>query len=284
MKIIESNLKFNSNYAVRSGKPSGIVLHHAAANGSVADVHSWHLNNGWAGIGYHFYVRKDGNVYRGRPENWIGGHTVGHNEKIGICAEGNFEKDTMPTVQRNAISAVIAYLFDKYGTLKVYRHRDLDSTACPGKNYPFSAIVKGAESAEPADTTPTTTSGKIDTVKEVQTWLNNNFASGLTRDGLYGSLTKAALVKALQKTLGVTADGIFGNITRGAVKTLKYGSKGMLVKILQALLVCNGHGKQTYVTGNFGSGTKSAVEAYQKKKGLDVDGIAGKDTFTALCK
>lgn len=141
MKIIETNLKFNSNYQERGGKPTGIVLHHAAANGSVNDVHNWHLGNGWAGIGYHFYVRKDGSVYRGRPENWYGAHTANHNEKIGICAEGNFEIDVMSVAQKNAIIELLDYLYDKYGKLKVYGHRDLDATACPGKNYPFNDIV-----------------------------------------------------------------------------------------------------------------------------------------------
>ena len=106
MKIIETNLKFNSNHTTRSGDPNGIVLHHAAAvKCSVEDVHRWHQGKGWAGIGYHFFVRKDGTVYRGRPENWVGSHTVGHNStKLGICAEGNFEAEQMPEAQKKADS------------------------------------------------------------------------------------------------------------------------------------------------------------------------------------
>ena len=285
MNIIETNLKFKSNHKTRSGKVNGIVLHHAAASSaSVETVHSWHLNNGWAGIGYHFYVRKDGKVYRGRPESWVGSHTVGHNEKIGICAEGNFDKEAMCATQKNAIIDLPGYLFNKYGKVPVYGHRELDATACPGKNYPFNSIVKGAKEPEKAETT-SKKDAKIDSVLEVQYWLNNNYASGLTPDGLYGSRTKAALVKALQKELGFTGknvDGIFGPKTKAAVKNLRLGSKGNLVKILQALLVCNGY-KGAYIDGDFGSGTKDAVEQYQRKKGLDDDGVAGKDTFTALC-
>jgi N-acetyl-anhydromuramyl-L-alanine amidase AmpD len=146
MNIIDSKLKFNSNHSERSGDPEGVVLHHAAASSaSVETVHGWHLGNGWAGIGYHFYVRKNGSVYRGRPEKWIGAHTSGHNEKIGICAEGNFETETMPEAQRKATIELLEYLFDKYGDMKVYKHKDLDSTACPGKNYPFDSIVKAAK-------------------------------------------------------------------------------------------------------------------------------------------
>lgn len=284
MNIIETNLNFNSNHSTRSGKPSGVVLHHAAASSaSVETVHQWHLDNGWAGIGYHFYVRKNGSVYRGRPEDWNGAHTEGHNEKIGICAEGNFQTETMPDAQKKAIIELIVYLFGKYGVLKVYGHRELDSTACPGKNYPFDEIVNGAK--QPEKPKPTTKDTKIDSVLEVQLWLNNNYSTGLTPDDLYGSRTKAALVKALQMELGFTGkdiDGIFGKKTRAAIKNLRRGDEGDLVKVLQGLLVCNGY-KGAYIDGDFGGGTEAAVIAYQQKKGLDDDGIAGKNTFTALC-
>jgi hypothetical protein len=126
---------------------------------------------------------------------------------------------------------------------------------------------------------------KIDTVIEVQTWLNSNYSSGIAEDNVYGKQTKAALVKALQKELGFTGsyvDGIYGKQTNAKVKTLKKGSKGNLVKILQALLVCNGY-KDTYINGNFGTGTKSAVLSFQKKNNIVVDGIAGQQTFTELC-
>lgn len=147
------------------------------------------------------------------------------------------------------------------------------------------AAMVGNSAGKETATATTKKDTKIDSVLEVQTWLNNNYASGLTRDGLYGSRTKAALVKALQKELGFTGydvDGIFGKKTRAAVKNLSRGDESDLVKVLQGLLVCNGY-KGAYVDGDFGSGTESAVIAYQRRKGLDNDGIAGKETFTSLC-
>lgn len=57
MKIIETNLKFKQMDTRKS--TNRIILHHAAAiNCSAEDIHRWHLNNGWAGAGYHFLVRK----------------------------------------------------------------------------------------------------------------------------------------------------------------------------------------------------------------------------------
>lgn len=143
MNIIETNLTFKSNHSEMIGGPKGYVLHHAAIEScTVEDIHRWHQNQGWAGIGYHFFVRKDGKVYRGRPENWIGAHTSGYNDRIGICAEGNFENDIMSAVQENSIVELLKYLYSKYGELEVNMHRDFNATACPGKNYPFDEIVR----------------------------------------------------------------------------------------------------------------------------------------------
>lgn len=126
---------------------------------------------------------------------------------------------------------------------------------------------------------------KIDTVKEVQSWLNKTYNSGLEVDGKYGKLTKAALVKALQKNIGVKADGKYGFFTNLAVKkhNLRKGDKGELVKVLQGLLVVNGY-TGAYVDGSFGGGTDKAVRAYQTAQNLKVDGIAGSGTFKKLCK
>lgn len=130
------------------------------------------------------------------------------------------------------------------------------------------------------------TNNRIDTVVEVQKWLNNDYKFGLAEDNIYGKNTKTALVKVLQIGLGFTdrdVDGIYGPKTNAAIKNLKKGSNGEAVKALQGLLVCNGYAG-AYVDGDFGNGTHNAVVDYQKKKGLGVDGIAGKATFSALCK
>ena len=214
MTIIETNLKFNSNHSDRVGNPPGIVLHHAAANGSVYDVHNWHLANGWAGIGYHFYVRKDGSVYRGRPENWTGSHTSGHNSKIGICAEGNFEADQMGVAQKNAIIELLEYLYGKYGDLPVYGHRDLDATSCPGKNYPFNDIVNGNKDM---DVKPNNINKEVFSME-----------MRYLRKGSKGKDVKALqiLLKGYGYSVGwYGADGDFGNATEAAVKKFQAAEK-----------------------------------------------------------
>ena len=136
--------------------------------------------------------------------------------------------------------------------------------------------------------TSNTSSNKIDTVKEVQSWANKNYQSGLVVDGIYGAATKKALVKILQTELNqayntkLVVDGIWGEKTRNACPTLRKGAKNDVVKVLQALLVCNGYSR-AYVDGDYGSGTYDAVKSYQSKQGLAIDGIAGKNTFAELC-
>ena len=139
MNIIETKLKKNGNLTYNN-YPNKIVLHNADASScTIEDVNDWHLANGWTMVGYHFLVRKDGSVYRGRPENAQGSHCPGANtSSIGICFEGKYMEETMPSEQYEAGLELITYLFDKYGTLAIYGHKDLYSTDCPGTNFPLN--------------------------------------------------------------------------------------------------------------------------------------------------
>ena len=62
MQIIEKTYNWKSGLSKRT-KIDEIVLHHADAKEcSVDDIHSWHLQRGWSGVGYYFLVRKDGRI------------------------------------------------------------------------------------------------------------------------------------------------------------------------------------------------------------------------------
>lgn len=141
MHIIEPNLPFKS--LSKRGSTNRIIVHHAEASRcSAEDIHRWHLANGWSGAGYHFLVRKDGSVYRLRPEWAVGSHASGNNyDSIGICFEGDYMTETMPQTQIWAGRDLIAHLKAKYGIDKVQRHRDVCDTNCPGDNFPFDEIV-----------------------------------------------------------------------------------------------------------------------------------------------
>lgn len=151
--IIDAGLKFGA--LTKRTVTDRIILHHAAGNGSVESVHNYHKGLGWSGIGYHYYVRKDGSIYRGRPEEMVGGHTSGYNYcSIGVCTEGNFETDVMSDAQREAIRALVLDIRTRYPDTQTIRHKDVAATACPGKNYPFDYIA--AAEPDPEDTPPET--------------------------------------------------------------------------------------------------------------------------------
>ena len=152
MNIIDVGLKFISSKLSYGNVPNKLVLHHAeASNCTVQDVHSWHLANGWAGIGYHYFIRKDGSVYKGRPDGAIGSHCQGSNTgSLGICFEGNYMKETIPTAQYNAGIDLIKYLRGKYGNLTIYGHKELLATECPGSKFPLADFKNLKENEEKA--------------------------------------------------------------------------------------------------------------------------------------
>lgn len=64
---------------------------------------------------------------------------------------------------------------------------------------------------------------------------------------------------------------------------LKKGSEGNSVKALQILLIGYGYSCGRYgADGDFGGDTEKAVEAYQKDRGLEVDGVVGPATWADL--
>ena len=66
------------------------------------------------------------------------------------------------------------------------------------------------------------------------------------------------------------------------MKTLRVGSKGTQVKVLQWLLNHTTDFTCGKVDGIFGTKTVAAVRQYQEATGLDVDGVVGKKTWTKL--
>lgn len=150
MNIIETNLKFSE--LTERNKTNRIILHHSgvAVLQSIETIHNYHKNSlGWAGIGYHFYVRKNGEIYRGRPENAVGAHAYGSNtDSIGVCFEGDFNQEAMTETQKRSGQELVIYLKQKYGINKVQAHKDVCATSCPGSNFPFAEIVNCKDEEE----------------------------------------------------------------------------------------------------------------------------------------
>lgn len=146
MTITETNFSFNGTLQKRE-KTDFIIIHHRAGNGDAKSIHTQHLKNGWCGIGYHFYIRKDGSVLRGRPIDSVGAHTVSKNSfSVGVCFEGNYNSvdKTMPPSQLKAGQELIAYLKRIYKNAQIKKHSDFQATACPGKYFPFKELLNSS--------------------------------------------------------------------------------------------------------------------------------------------
>lgn len=273
MNIIENIFKTNGIMDTRK-RTSKIILHHAdSSRCSVEDIDRWHKARGWCKIGYHFFVNKKGEIYRGREESSVGAHAYGSNyESIGICAEGKYMSEKMPEEQQKAIIELINYLKNKYHINIVQKHKDVCDTSCPGDNYPFNEIINSKIIKY------NTNDNQM--IKKVQEKLNYKYNLNIKTDNIYGNETKGALVYALQKEIGVKQDKIFGPITKAHCPNVRIGSNSNIVLLIQSMLIC--HGFNIELDGIFGNKTLEAVKEFQRRNGLIIDGIVGKETFNKL--
>lgn len=124
---------------------------HRLIRGSVETIHAEHVNrkdkngNKWKGIGYHFLIGNGTGMSDGKIEptfRWkqqMQGAHAGNDEYnqygIGICLVGNFQDHRPSTAQLASIKRLVGVLKKEYGlkSSQVVGHRDVKSTACPGK-------------------------------------------------------------------------------------------------------------------------------------------------------
>lgn len=143
-KIIEKTFKFVNPLAGRNATRR-IVIHHtggADIDAYAEQIHQWHLQAGYAGIGYHFVIRKNGDIERGRPAWAVGSHAYGANsDTLGIHLSGCFTHILPTEKQMEACALLIANLCDEYkiptDRKHILGHREVDpdglrGTSCPG--------------------------------------------------------------------------------------------------------------------------------------------------------
>jgi N-acetylmuramoyl-L-alanine amidase len=100
--------------------------------------------DGWSDLGYHYVIRTDGTIERGRPEAQIGAHIKGHNPgKLAIVYVGGVgasgttagvvPMDTRTAQQRDSLEAIVTALCEKYPAIKKCKgHNDYtNKKACP---------------------------------------------------------------------------------------------------------------------------------------------------------
>lgn len=121
--------------------PEYIVLHHSAAKGDfdIAHVKSWHLERGFSDVGYHYFIKNDGTIQKGREEHVVGAHCRdgGMNRKsIGICLNGNCDEEPWNFEQIASLLKLVKDIRTRYAipTEKVIGHWEAGANkTCPGK-------------------------------------------------------------------------------------------------------------------------------------------------------
>ena len=111
-----------------------IIVHCSATKAgqdfTAADIDCWHRERGFNGIGYHYVIRLDGKLEKGRDVSLAGAHCRGWNERsVGICYIGGLDEngrpaDTRTNAQKRVLYQIIMDLQREYNILQVLGHRD----------------------------------------------------------------------------------------------------------------------------------------------------------------
>jgi peptidoglycan hydrolase-like protein with peptidoglycan-binding domain len=120
-------------------------------------------------------------------------------------------------------------------------------------------------------------------VRTIQWNLNQQIGAGLSVDGVFGPLTRNAVIR-FQQICGIGVDGKVGNQTwPRLLRQIQQGSTGQGVVALQHSLRFV-FGFPIAVDGIFGPQTRNAVKTFQFHHGLVVDGIVGTRTWNAIVR
>ena len=97
-------------------------------------------------IAYHYIIDRAGRIWQGRDIRFQGAHAKHNNShNIGIMCLGNFELQEPSGLQVASLEALCRGLMMGYDIppQKLYGHRELKSTACPGRNlFPYVKKIR----------------------------------------------------------------------------------------------------------------------------------------------
>ena len=117
-----------------------LVIHcldtYANMDTDAATVDMWHKARGFDSIGYHYLIRRNGTVERGREDGTVGAHAKGHNTgSLGIALAGGKSDDNEPScnftaAQWKSLAELCINLKWKYNC-KIIGHNEISDKTCP---------------------------------------------------------------------------------------------------------------------------------------------------------
>lgn len=212
------------------------------AHDNIATMDLWHRQRGWAGVGYHFFIRKGGLLEIGRDLEKVPAAQEGNNARtIAICLHG-LARDKFTEAQFSTLRALCQQINAAYECdVTFHGHCEVARKACPVFDY---RAVLGLRSF-----------GSLPFVYD-------QAAQRIETPSLDGA---AGLEEPPVAHYGV----------------LKIGVKGGAVRDLQARLADLGYFAGA-LDGDFGERTRAAVLAFQADNHLISDGVFGPASNEAL--
>ena len=126
----------------RTGETKQIVVHCSASGPTSTwgwkEINQMHVrDNGWAAIGYHVVIKRDGTIEAGRPLDTVGAHASQINStSVGVCLIGGLNGKRTDPFEKNftkeqavSLVAVLKELQEKYPKAELIGHHDV-----PGAN------------------------------------------------------------------------------------------------------------------------------------------------------
>jgi hypothetical protein len=211
-----------------------VFLHCSAASRPDIDAHEinqWHLDRGWSGIGYHYFMTTDGTLQYGRDAEITPAAQSGYNTgSLAICLNGLHSHD-FTEAQFARLRKFCDEINVAYGGIRFRGHREVAAKECPVFDY---AAVLGLDANgmmvgssppaleplpdDPVEMYEMTIARAQVSRSENNTHPNVRLAQGLLLsagqdpgavDGIAGSKFESAML-GFQKANGLLADGICG--------------------------------------------------------------------------
>lgn len=131
------------------GRVTRLTIHHeghvnpvyfsdfAATADRMERIRKAHLQRRFGDIGYHVIIDRKGRLWEGRSLRYQGAHVRDENEhNFGVMVLGNFDKQVPTRAQYDRLLETVRSVTAHYGFShrRVYTHRELGRTSCPGRH------------------------------------------------------------------------------------------------------------------------------------------------------
>ena len=120
------------------------IILHCSANGPTStigakEIREYHVKmRGWKDIGYHYVIKRDGTLEKGRPLEQVGAHATNHNQNsIGICLVGGVARDgvtpedNFTDAQFETLEKLLLILRKSFPLATIHGHNEFANKACP---------------------------------------------------------------------------------------------------------------------------------------------------------